>query len=58
MRAVSFFFAFGAYSRMVGLCGPLVVLLCGGDKSSQEWDIALAKTIAAQWMSDHDGSQI
>jgi|GEM_PF-89674 putative addiction module killer protein len=30
--------------------GPLVVLLlCGGDKSSQERDIALAKTIAAQW---------
>jgi putative addiction module killer protein len=30
--------------------GPLVVLLlCGGDKSSQERDIALAKTIATQW---------
>ena len=30
--------------------GPLVVLLlCGGDKSSQKRDIALAKTIAAQW---------
>ena len=30
--------------------GPLVVvLLCGGDKSSQDRDIALAKTIAAQW---------
>ena len=30
--------------------GPLVVLLlCGGDKSGQERDIALAKTIAAQW---------
>lgn len=43
-------FAFGAYSRVAGLCGPLVVvLLCGGDKSSQERDIALAKTIAAQW---------
>ena len=30
--------------------GPLVVvLLCGGDKSSQDRDIALAKTIATQW---------
>lgn len=30
------FFAFGTYSRMAGLYGPLVVvLLCGGDKSSQ-----------------------
>ena len=30
--------------------GPLVVLLlCGGDKSSQKRDITLAKTIAAQW---------
>lgn len=30
--------------------GPLViVLLCGGDKSSQNRDITLAKTIAAQW---------
>ena len=30
--------------------GPLVVLLlCGGDKSSQKRDIALAKTIATQW---------
>ncbi len=44
------FFAFGAYSGMAGLCCRLVVvLLCGGDKSSQEWDIALANTIAAQW---------
>lgn len=25
------------------------VLLCGGDKSSQAGDIALAKAIAAQW---------
>ncbi|MBU2810265.1 type II toxin-antitoxin system RelE/ParE family toxin [Acidithiobacillus thiooxidans] len=33
--------------------GPLVVLLlCGGDKSSQERDIALAKTIAAQWKEE------
>ncbi|MGQ0621198.1 MAG: type II toxin-antitoxin system RelE/ParE family toxin [Panacagrimonas sp.] len=27
----------------------LVVLLCGGDKSTQDQDIVLAKTIAAQW---------
>lgn len=30
--------------------GPVVVvLLCGGDKSSQDRDIATAKAIAAQW---------
>lgn len=30
--------------------GPVVIiLLCGGDKSHQARDIALAKTIAAQW---------
>ena len=27
----------------------LVILLCGGDKSTQRKDIALAKAIAAQW---------
>lgn len=27
----------------------IVVLLCGGDKSTQDRDIAQAKTIAAQW---------
>ncbi len=27
----------------------IVVLLCGGDKSTQSQDIARAKTIAAQW---------
>lgn len=27
----------------------LVVLLCGGDKSTQARDIEAAKTIAAQW---------
>ena len=30
--------------------GPVVVvLLCGGDKGSQNRDIALAKAVAAQW---------
>lgn len=30
--------------------GPVVVvLLCGGDKASQDKDIALAKVVAAQW---------
>jgi putative addiction module killer protein len=30
--------------------GPVViVLLCGGHKASQDRDIALAKSIAAQW---------
>ena len=30
--------------------GPVVVvLLCGGDKSTQDKDIAQAKAIAAQW---------
>lgn len=30
--------------------GPVVVvLLCGGDKASQDRDIALAKAVAAQW---------
>jgi len=32
----------------------IIVLLCGGDKSTQEKDIKLAKQIAAQW-SDEDG---
>lgn len=27
----------------------VAILLCGGDKSTQDWDIAQAKTIAAQW---------
>lgn len=27
----------------------LVLLLCGGDKSTQEKDIARAKALAAQW---------
>lgn len=30
--------------------GPLlVILLCGGDKSTQQQNIAMAKSIAAQW---------
>jgi putative addiction module killer protein len=29
----------------------IVILLCGGDKSTQQTDIAKAKTLAAQWMS-------
>lgn len=33
--------------------GPVVVvLLCGGDKSTQDKDIAQAKAIAAQWKKD------
>ncbi len=29
--------------------GKLIVLLCGGDKSTQQQDIAEAKTIALRW---------
>ena len=32
----------------------LIVLLCGGDKRSQERDIAAAKRLAKEW-SDADG---
>ena len=34
----------------------IVVLLCGGDKSTQAKDISLAKTIARQWIA-RQGSQ-
>lgn len=27
----------------------LIILLCGGDKSTQDQDIARAKALAAQW---------
>jgi len=30
----------------------LVLLLCGGDKSSQARDIETAKTLASQWSDD------
>jgi putative addiction module killer protein len=32
----------------------LVVLLCGGDKSSQSKDIALARTLARDWFKGED----
>ncbi|WP_390625046.1 type II toxin-antitoxin system RelE/ParE family toxin [Pseudorhizobium xiangyangii] len=32
----------------------IIVLLCGGDKSTQDKDIRTAKEIAAQW-SENDG---
>lgn len=33
----------------------IVLLLCGGDKSTQAKDIRAAKHIAAQWSDDDDG---
>ena len=36
--------------------GPVVVvLLCGGDKSTQDADIKAAKRIAALWKAEHHG---
>lgn len=36
--------------------GPvLVVLLCGGDKSTQDRDIERAKTLAKDWKEQSDG---
>lgn len=32
----------------------LIVLLCGGDKSSQKRDIATAKKLAMQWSDEND----
>jgi putative addiction module killer protein len=34
----------------------IVVLLCGGDKSSQSKDIERAKKMAGEWKEDDDGS--
>ena len=36
--------------------GVLMVLLCGGDKSSQKRDIAKAKELAIQWRGNNDGT--
>lgn len=33
----------------------IILLLCGGDKSTQAKDIRTAKQIAAQWSDDDDG---
>lgn len=33
--------------------GAIIVLLCGGDKSSQKRDIELAKRLAREWRQDH-----
>ena len=32
----------------------IIVLLCGGDKSTQEKDIKAARRIAAQWSDDDE----
>lgn len=39
------------YSVMEG--GTLLLLLCGGDKSSQQRDIAKAKALYAEWRRGH-----
>lgn len=35
----------------------VMVLLCGGDKSTQDKDIAHAKTLAAQWKDENHDSR-
>jgi putative addiction module killer protein len=35
----------------------MILLLCGGDKSSQSADIATAHDIARQWRTDQGGEQ-
>lgn len=40
------------YFRQVG--AVIIVLLCGGDKSTQERDIKLAMQIAKQWSNDDE----
>ncbi len=32
----------------------MIVLLCGGDKTSQARDIAAAKKLAKEWSAEHD----
>lgn len=32
----------------------LILLLCGGDKGSQEWDIQAAKKLAREWSDGND----
>lgn len=32
----------------------VAILLCGGDKSSQDSDIKTAKVLASQWREDHE----
>jgi len=42
------------YYKDVGM--EIIILLCGGDKSSQCADIDRAKQIAAQYIGGEDGS--
>jgi len=47
--------SFRVYNKEFG--EVLVVLLCGGDKRSQERDIAKAKSIAANLMLEDEGDE-